>query len=196
MDKEKSLSYEIVLFGGSAGALKVMREIISSLPVAFSVPVVVVLHKHADSNFDFLVETFVSHQTLVVKEVDDKEQICPGTIYLAPANYHVLIEDDRTLSLNVDDKVHYSRPSIDVLFESAVYAYRSGIIGIILSGANSDGAFGLQAIEKAGGLAVVQNPETAEFPVMPRAAMEKCEAPYILTTPEIARFIQERTGTF
>ena len=115
-----------------------------------------------------------------IKEAEEKENIQSGTIYFAPPNYHLLIEEDRSISLSNEEKVNYSRPSIDVLFESASDVYKSELIGIILTGANDDGAKGISCIESNGGLTIAQDPATAKYPIMPRSAIDTESVDYIL----------------
>ena len=131
---------------------------------------------------------------LTVKEADEKEPIKPGFVYIAPANYHLLVEQNKTLSLSIDSKVCYSRPSIDVLFETAAEAYLSGLIGIILTGANDDGTIGLKKIKEKGGLTIAQDPATAESGVMPLSAIRENVVDQILPLAEIASFLSQFTG--
>jgi two-component system, chemotaxis family, protein-glutamate methylesterase/glutaminase len=128
---------------------------------------------------------------LHVKEAEEKERICPGNIYIAPGNYHLLVERDRTMSLSVDEKVSYARPAIDVLFETAAETYRASLIGILLTGANHDGTRGLKKIKENGGLTIVQDPDTAEAAAMPRSAIEAHAASQVLPLPAIAAWLQE-----
>lgn len=126
-----------------------------------------------------------------VREAEDKEPIKPSTVYFAPPDYHLLVEIDRRLSLSSEEPVHYSRPSIDVLFETAADAYESELIGIILTGANSDGARGLRAVQDAGGIALVQRPDFAYSPAMPQAALDACPGAFALSLDEIAAYLME-----
>lgn len=170
--------------GSSAGGLAVLGQILSVLPPDFPVPLIAVQHLHPRQGAFYL--QYLNERTaLRVKEADEKEDILGGYVYFAPPNYHLLIEEDETFSLSSDEKVNFSRPSIDVLFESAADAYGSGLAGVILTGANNDGASGLNRIKKKGGLALVQEPESAESPYMPRAALELVEADYILSPEDI-----------
>lgn len=180
--------YELVVIGASAGGIAALTELLSALPAGYSLPTVVVQHLHPlqDSSF---VEYLNRESVLTIKEADEKEAIEAGHAYFAPPNYHLLIEDDRTFSLSVDQRVNYARPAIDVLFESAADVYGAGVIGVILTGANDDGAQGLRSIQESGGLTIVQDPETAETPVMPRAAIAATRADHILTLPQIAELL-------
>jgi two-component system, chemotaxis family, protein-glutamate methylesterase/glutaminase len=159
----------VILIGGSAGALDALLEILPALPARFAIPVVVVVH--LAPNFASLVPTLLERATsLRVVEIEDKQPLMRATIHVAPPNYHVLLERDGTLALSVDDPVHFSRPSIDVMFESAA-AFGRNVTAVLLSGANEDGASGLRRIVEAGGLAFVQDPSTARHAVMPAAGI-------------------------
>ena len=182
--------FQAIVIGASAGGTDALAEIIPRLPGKFSVPIIVVQHRHRNTD-EFGPYYLNENSALKVKDADEKEPIVREYVYMAPANYHLLVEDDRTFSLSVDERVNFSRPSIDVLFESAAEVYKSKLIGIILTGANSDGAEGLKKIKQCGGLAIVQNPEGAESDAMPRAALATCEVDYVLSLEEIANFLQE-----
>jgi len=162
---------DLVVIGGSAGAIDVLQRILPSLPGDFSPATVVVIHVAPDGP-GLLTEIFTTKVGLKVKLAEDKEPIAGGTIYFAASDYHLLVEKDGTFALSVDERVHYSRPAIDVLFESAAEAYGERLLGVILSGANGDGAAGLRAIARAGGITAVQSLETAEMIAMPAAALE------------------------
>jgi two-component system chemotaxis response regulator CheB len=158
------------LIGGSAGALEVVRGVVAALPARPAVPIVVVLHL-PERSCDRMVELLHHVTAAPVKQAEDKEPLRAGQIYVAPPAYHLLIESSRTFALSLDPPVHYSRPAIDVLFESARDAYRDALLAVLLSGASQDGAMGLQEIHAAGGLTIVQEPASAEVPTMPRAAL-------------------------
>jgi two-component system chemotaxis response regulator CheB len=177
--------YEAVVIGVSAGGINALKIIFTNISKNFKLPVIVVqhLHPHSDS---FLAEYLNSLSLLHIKEAEDKEQICPGTVYIAPANYHLLVEEDRTLSLNTDERINYSRPSIDVLFNSAADVYGSKLIGIILTGANDDGVTGMKKIKKYGGLTIVQDPKSAEVDFMPLSVLEKVPVDHVLALEKIA----------
>ena len=145
---------------------------------------ILVVHRHPDSN-SYLEEFLDSKCKLHVKQAEEKENIRGGVVYIAPPNYHLLIEDDRTFSLSVENAVNYARPSIDVLFESAAYVYGPELIGVILTGNNDDGSHGLKEIKKNGGLTIVQTPESAEADGMPRAAIKTAIPEYVLSLEEI-----------
>ncbi|WP_035606140.1 chemotaxis protein CheB [Haloferula sp. BvORR071] len=179
-----------VVIGASVGAIEALTAILPALPATFLLPVLVVVHIPPDRK-TILPELFASRCHLPVKEAEDKEPIRAGTIYFAPANYHLLVEPDFLLSLSNDEPVLYSRPAIDVLFESAADAYGSDLTGVILTGASADGAQGLKAIVANGGSAIVQDPATAEGTAMPTAAIESSPAARILPPDRIAAALLE-----
>ena len=164
---------EAIVIGASAGAVHALSRILPALPADYPVPVLVVVHIPADRS-DLLAPLFQAKCRVVVKEAEDKEPILPGFVYFGPSDYHLLVETDRTVSLSSDEPVLYSRPSIDVLFESAADAYGEGLVGVILTGANEDGAEGLSAVDAAGGVAMAQDPEEAFVSAMPSAALDRC----------------------
>jgi len=179
-----TVAYEIVVVGTSWGGLSALRELISGLPPAFALPVVVVQHRHRQS--DHLLPMLLQDSTsLRVCEVEDKAPITGGHVHVAPADYHLLIEYG-SFSLSVDEPVRYSRPSIDVTFVSAADAYGGRAVGVILTGANADGSRGLERIHERGGLALVQLPATAESPMMPAAALRCVPTARALSIGEIA----------
>lgn len=165
-----SRSVDLVVIGGSAGAIEVLHQVLGRLPATFGPATAIVIHVPADGP-NLLTEIFTTHG-IKVKLAEDKEPIVGGTIYFATPDYHLLIEKGHTFALSLDERVHYSRPAIDVLFESAAEAYGDRVLGVILSGANADGAAGLRAIAAAGGITAVQALETAEMIAMPAAALE------------------------
>ena len=178
------MPYSVVGIGTSWGGLAAMSKLLGELPADFSLPVVVVQHRSKDSD-RLLAELLQDATELKVSEVEDKEPLMPGTVYIAPADYHVLI-DDGYLSLTVEEPVRFSRPSIDVMFSSAANTYGSGAIGVVLTGANEDGARGLSDIVKRGGRALVQDPRTAEIPIMPDAALKAVPSAEVLTLEALA----------
>ena len=180
--------YDAIVIGSSAGGFAALAEVLPRLSAALTQAVVVVQHLHPDGG-EYLVEFLGQHCALPVKEAEDKEPILPGVIYVAAACYHLLVERDRTFALSADDKVHYARPSIDVLFESAATAYGPKLIGVVLTGANADGASGLAAIKARGGLAVVQDPTTAEVSFMPNAALAATMVDHVLDLAAIGRLL-------
>ncbi len=174
---------EAVVIGGSAGAFDILRMIVSSLPRSLTRPVVIVIHLPAHSSG--LADLFSHETALPVKQAEDKEPIEPGTIYIAPPSYHLLIESHRAFALSADPPVHFSRPAIDVLFETACDVYGANLIGILLSGASEDGAAGLHEIHRAGGITIVQAPSSADSKIMPAAALAIFQPTYTWTPDEI-----------
>ncbi|HEX3904433.1 MAG TPA: chemotaxis protein CheB [Polyangia bacterium] len=184
---------EAVVIGGSAGALDALRVLLPALPGGCAVPVVIVLHM-SGTRPSQLPEVLARRTVLPVEEAADKARALPGVVYVAPPNYHLLVERDRSFALSADEPIHFSRPAIDVLFESAADAYGEGLVGIILTGANEDGARGLAAVQQAGGLAVVQSPEEAQVAVMPRAAIAATGTDAVLPLAEIASLLGRLVG--
>jgi two-component system chemotaxis response regulator CheB len=183
LPKEEHLrtgAYGAVVVGVSAGGLEALKSILGCLPADFYPALMIIQHLHPQQ-CDYLVGHLNAICRLPVKEAEEKNVIEYGRVYLAPANYHLLVEADKTFSLSTDEKVNYSRPSIDVLFETAAEAYGAELIGVILTGASRDGAAGLRRIKEAAGLTIVQDPATAEFPVMPQAALETTQADHVLS---------------
>lgn len=181
---------QAIVIGSSAGALEALSSILPALPARFTLPVIGVVHLPSDRR-SILAELLQRKCRVQVREAEDKEPIEVGTVYLAPPDYHLLVETDKSLSLSSDEPVLFSRPSIDVLFESAADAYGCGLTGIVLTGANQDGAKGLRAVVAAGGAAIVQNPRGAFAAAMPEAAIEMCPSAQILSLDAIAHYLQE-----
>ena len=175
---------QAVVIGASAGAVEALIRILPELPADYPLPLVIVVHLPPDRD-STLAALLDARCRIRVKEAEDKEPLLPGTAYIAPPDYHLLIEPELLLSLSNEEPVLYSRPSIDVLFESAADAFGDALTGIILTGANSDGARGLRAVCTAGGLTLVQTPETADADAMPRAALEACPGARALTLAQI-----------
>src|ERR1700674_487830 len=188
------MAYSIVGIGTSWGGLAALTKLLSGLPGDFSVPVVVVQHRSSDSD-RLLADLLQDTTDLTVSEVEDKDPLTPGTVLIAPANYHVLV-DDGFLSLTLEEPVRFSRPSIDVMFSSAADMYGSATIGVVLTGANEDGARGLSDIVKRGGRALVQDPRTAEIAVMPSAAVKAVPSAEVLPleamAPRLVQLSRER----
>ena len=177
-------AFKAIVIGTSAGGLSALSTLLEKLPPSYHLPIIIVQHRAKDQK-SLLEEVLQPKCKIKIKQADEKEKIEKGVVYIAPPDYHLLIENDLTFSLSCDELVSYSRPSIDVLFESAALAYRETLIGIILTGASNDGASGLQTIKKYGGLTIAQSPAEAQFPRMPGAAIEKGAAMLILTLNEI-----------
>jgi len=170
---------DAVVIGGSAGALDALKALLGALPAGYRLPLLLVVHlpRHQPST---LATTLERHCRLPVCEAEDKAPIAAGTLHVAPPDYHLLVDVGPALALSVDPPVHYAQPAIDVLFESAAEAYRERLAGVVLSGANADGAAGLAATARAGGLAFVQDPDGAIIPVMPAAALAACPDAMVL----------------
>ncbi|UXY52688.1 chemotaxis protein CheB [Pseudomonas tohonis] len=170
---------DAVVVGASAGGVEALLTVFSGLPAGYGLPLVCVLHL-PESRDSLLADLFGRRLALRVKEAQDKEDLRPGTLYFAPPGYHLSIESDHSFSLSREEPLHYSRPSIDVLFESAADSYQERLVGVLLTGANQDGAAGLAAIKRAGGLSIVQDPAEAQVPTMPEAALATHVPDYIL----------------
>jgi two-component system, chemotaxis family, protein-glutamate methylesterase/glutaminase len=183
---------EAVVIGGSAGAFDILRTIVHALPGELPCPVIIVIHLPAQSSG--LADVFGKETTLPVKQAEDKEPIAAGTIYIAPPSYHLLIESHRAFALSADPPVHFSRPAIDVLFETARDVYGSHLIGILLSGASEDGAAGLQEIHRAGGITIVQAPSSADSTIMPAAALALFEPTHVWSPGEIVNGLNRMLG--
>jgi two-component system chemotaxis response regulator CheB len=178
-----------VVIGASAGAFEALSVLLPALPANYPLPVLVVVHVRADKQ-SVLASLFDAKCAIAVREAEDKATIEPGTAYFAPPDYHLLVEKDKFLALSNEEPVFFSRPSIDVLFESAADAYGPALTGIILTGANQDGAKGLRAVVEAGGQAIVQNPFGASAPAMPQAAIAQCPQAHVLTLDDIAAYLK------
>lgn len=180
--------YKAVMIGGSAGSFQVVTRILAAIPKNFDLPVFMALHrlKHVRSGF---VEALSIKSNLPIVEPFDKEIIRPGVVYLAPANYHLYIEADKRFSLSTEEPVNHSRPSIDLSFVTAASTYKSKLVGIILSGANRDGARGLKAVKDNGGLTIVQDPKEAQVDTMPVSSMGMTKVDHIMNTDQIISFL-------
>ncbi|WP_027183566.1 chemotaxis protein CheB [Desulfovibrio inopinatus] len=188
-----SKEYNAVVIGVSSGGLLALETILPQLPADYAAAVLVVQHLSPDAD-DFFVKHLNKKTHLVVKEAEDKEKALPGIVYMAPPNYHLMVEADRTLTLSADERVNFSRPSIDVLFETAAEAYQEKVIGVILTGANNDGAAGLKKIKELGGLTVVQSPDSAEADTMPKAALDAVDADFVVPLTRMGRFLATLVG--
>jgi two-component system chemotaxis response regulator CheB len=188
--EENSVSQhcEVLLIGGSAGSLEVLFKLLPQLRPGLPFPIIVVLHRrnYAESSLSELLST---KTTAVTREVEDKDVITPGHAYLAPADYHLLIEKDHSFSLDDSEKINFSRPSIDVTFESAAEIYGPGIVALLLSGANEDGTHGLFVIKKAGGKTVAQDPQSAQMPFMPHYAIVHGAVDHVFDPQQMVHFI-------
>ena len=185
---------EAIVIGGSAGALDALLAIVPALPDQILCPIVIVLHL-PPAQPSLVPEILSRVSARAVYEAEDKAQLCDRTIYVAAPNYHLLIERNRSLSLSIDEPVHYSRPAIDVLFESAADAYGPAVAGLVLSGANQDGAEGLCKIRQAGGVAIVQAPATASSPMMPEAAIRQVgPSAHVVRVVDLGTFLARLVG--
>ena len=175
---------KIIVMGTSAGGLRALEKILGALPASFTLPIVIVQHRSKES--DALADVMSNLVSLPVREAEDKEPIRVPGVYVAPPDYHLMLEPGR-LALSTDEVVNFSRPSIDVMFESAADAYGSGVVAVLLTGANSDGTRGLTRIRSAGGYAIVQDPKTAESAEMPAAAIKEGAVDKVIPLEDISK---------
>jgi two-component system chemotaxis response regulator CheB len=182
------MRYDVVAVGASWGGLHALEQLLGGLQQDFPPAVVIAQHRSADATGHGLSDLLTRHAGRPVVEASDKDPIQPGAIYLAPADYHLLVEPGH-FALSVDERVEHARPSVDVLFESVADVYREHAVGIVLTGANRDGAAGLRRVKQLGGVAIVQNPDEAEAPVMPAAAIRATDVDAILPLAGIAPFL-------
>jgi two-component system, chemotaxis family, protein-glutamate methylesterase/glutaminase len=183
------VSYELIVVGASWGGLNAVGEVLAG--VGDSCPAAIVVGQHRGTEGGDRLAGLLQRRTLLrVREAEDKDELTPGTVYLAPTDYHTLIESGGTIALSTEEEVRYARPSIDVLFRSAAEAYRERCVGVVLTGANADGAEGLRLIKELGGVAVVQDPRSAERREMPAAALEATNADLVLPLEEIGLFLR------
>ncbi|HEX7871377.1 MAG TPA: chemotaxis protein CheB [Sphingobium sp.] len=183
-----------VAIGASAGAVQALLQILPTLPATYPLPVLIVVHVPPDRS-NALVTLFQGKCRLRVKEAEDKEQAVGGTIYFAPSDYHLLVEDGGTLALSLDEPVNHSRPAIDVLLQTAADAYGPAVAGIMLTGANHDGAEGLRAVADAGGHAIVQDPASAQVPTMPEMALATCPSAQAMSLNDITTYLLKLAAT-
>lgn len=210
MTNSSPLPLQAVVIGASAGGVAALQILLAQLSARFPVPILIAQHLPADEFMDTqkspkqdktqdkkpdangaLVTILGRHCALRVKEVEESEKIQAGIVYLAAANYHLLVEKDATLSLSVDAKVCYSRPSIDILFESAAQAFGSQLVAVILSGAGADGSEGIKKVAECGGITIVQDPNEAAMPSMPRAALASTEVHYVRPLASLGALLGE-----
>lgn len=182
------MNHEAIVIGVSSGGMNVMKIMFPLLPSDFRIPIIIVQHIGARSDNQWI-KLLNEKCNLNIREADEKEEIKAGNVYIAPSNYHLMIEKNKTFSLSIDERVNFARPSIDVLFESAAEAYKDSLIGVVLTGSNHDGARGLKKIQEYGGLAIIQDPETAESSSMPESAMALITADYILPLEKIIELL-------
>jgi two-component system chemotaxis response regulator CheB len=182
--------WDAIVLGASLGGVDVLCRIVARLPARFPLPVIAVEHRaHQDGSV--LARRIGDGAAVPVKEAEDKEPIVAGTVFLAPGGYHLLVERDRTLALSLDPPVHFCRPAVDVLFETAVDAFADRLVGVVLTGLGSDGAAGLACIARAGGWTIVQDPGTAEAPDMPLAALRAVKPDAVADPDAIAALLVE-----
>lgn len=182
------MCYEAIVIGVSSGGMTALNTLLSLLPKGFSIPIIILQHIGANSDNKWI--DILNKQTnIIIKEAEEKEKIEKGNAYVSPPNYHLLVERDKTFSFTIDERVNYARPSIDVLFESAADAYKSKLIGIILTGSNNDGAKSLKLIKGYGGMVIAQDPDTAESSYMPASAIATVKMDYILTLQGISALL-------
>jgi two-component system chemotaxis response regulator CheB len=187
-----SARYRLIVIGASAGGLEAVMNLFACLPKINKVPIVIAQHQDASSRSHFA-ELLGRRTSLTVVEVEDKFAIERDVIYLAPPGYHLQVESDCSFSLSADEPVHFARPSIDVLFESAAKVYQDSLIAVLLTGANEDGAEGLACVQKLGGMVMVQDPETASSPTMPAAGQRLTQTKNVFSIAEIAKQISKLT---
>jgi two-component system chemotaxis response regulator CheB len=194
MQKNNRRHFKALVIGVSTGGVSALKYLLGKLPADFPIAVLIVSHIAPDSD-DGMALLLNSLCSIRVKEADEQEIITFGTVYLAPANYHLLVERGGSLALSIDPPVNFARPSVDVLFESAANVYGSELIGVILTGAGADGSKGLLKIKNCGGVAIVQNPTDAEMASMPQSALQLLQADYVVQLKELPdilmRLVQE-----
>ncbi len=181
--------YKIVVIGGSAGSLEAVMKLVADKPDSSTACYVIVVHRKNAS--DSILTSLLSSKTSAsVKEVEDKDIIAGNYVYIAPPDYHLLLENEQEFALDRSEKIHYSRPSIDVTFESVADVFGSAAIGILLSGANADGAYGLKRIKDAGGFTIVQDPASADVPYMPQQALNQHAADHVMDIAEMVKTLK------
>ncbi|GHA79074.1 chemotaxis protein CheB [Cognatilysobacter bugurensis] len=186
MTASRPVQPQLVVIGASAGGVTALRQLISALPATFPAPVLIVLHLPRDRPSQ-LAQVLGRGGAVPVCEAADKQRLAPGHVYVAPPDYHLLVEDRDSVALSVDEPVLFSRPSIDVLFESAAHVFGGGVLALLLTGASSDGSHGVAAVRRVGGVAWVQDPEDADVALMPASALAHAGADAVLTLGQMAR---------
>lgn len=183
----------LIVIGASAGGIEAVSTLLRALPAGFRIPVAVVIHLPPNRP-SLLPELFARHCALPVREAQDKEPLAPGTVYVAPPNYHLMVEPGGLLSLSCDQPLHFSRPSLDMLFESAAMACGDQLLAILLTGASADGADGLATVRQLGGKAWVQNPDEAQASIMPLAGIQRAGADKVLRLAAMAALLPGLAG--
>ena len=181
---------EALIIGGSAGSLDVLLKVLPDLYSVLSFPIVIVLHRKPGKE-SLLIDLLSTKTKMTVKEIEEKEKLLSGMIYIAPPSYHVLIEQNKTFSLDASEKINFSRPSIDVTFESASEVFHDKLVCLLLSGANSDGTKGMEVVKQNGGKTLVQEPDSAMSRFMPEFALDHVDIDSVLMPGEMANFINE-----
>lgn len=184
---------KLIVIGASFGGMEAIKKVVTGLPENFKIPIAVVLHI-GNNNINTYMSLLNSSSHYTVKEAEEKEMVKEKTVYFAPPNYHLLVEEDFSFSLSTDEKINYSRPAIDVLFETAAWTFKDKLIGILLTGSNQDGAAGLKTIKDYGGITIVENPETAFAKTMPEAALKNSNPDYSLNLEAISKKLVEISG--
>lgn len=188
--KQRWANSRILLLGGSAGSFKLLFRLVKLLPQNLNKTVIIIIHRKKNF-FSEIEKLFAENSRMLLREISDKEPIMDNTIYIAPANYHSLVENEGFFSLDVSEAVWYSKPSIDVTFESVADVYKEQVTAVLFSGANQDGAAGLLKLRQKGALTIAQHPEDAEMTEMPQAAIDIHAAEYILRTTEIFELFED-----
>ena len=188
MAEKQINNIKLILIGGSSGSLEVIMKILPALKEDFEIPIIFITHRNNNSD-SALIDLLDARSALTVKEVEDKDVLEAGYVYVVPPDYHLLIESDGTVSLDASERIHYSRPSIDVSFTSAAIAYKNQLAAILLSGANADGVEGLTAIKEAGGYIIVQDPTDASVAYMPQQALLSVKVDKVLAGDEMAELL-------
>lgn len=191
---QNHVKYKFIVIGGSAGSLDVLLQIVAALPGNMRASFLVVVHRKSDAE-SLLPDLLSSRTTLAVREVEDKEKIHPGTIYIAPADYHLLVESKNNFSLDASEKIQFSRPSIDVTFESVAEVFGKTAVAILLSGANADGAEGLKRVKDCGGHTIVQDPATADVSFMPQQAVNLRAMNAVVGADQLPGYIKQLLET-
>ena len=182
------MRYKAIVMGLSSGGMDVMKEIFSGLPEDYGIPVIIVQHLSPRSDSQWI-GILNEKYKIEIKEAEEKEEIKKGTVYLAPPNYHLLLEKDGSFSLSIDERVSYARPAIDVLFETAAEAFGEKVVGVVMTGSNHDGSAGLKKIKRCGGVTIVQDPRTAFSSYMPQEAIKNVDPHHVLDLQGIVQFL-------
>ena len=184
------MAYELIVVGGSWGGMRAVGSVLEALPAGYELPIAVALHRPAGSGDELLEQMLARSTALAVVAAQDKEPLLPGHVYVAPSDYHLIVEPGH-LALSTDEVVQFARPSIDVLFETAAASYGQRAVGVLLTGVNEDGAAGLERIAAAGGFTVAEDPATAERAEMPAAAVARGAARRVLPLERIGPFLAD-----